>query len=150
MRAVTTHQGRLEVAEVPDLEPGPGQILLDVLRCGICGSDLHARTSGDITADALGEMGYADFMRAADTVVLGHEFAGTVALARTADYWDAEAEALLNKGFNPRTRQWTDPEARARFDKMGGDEAYHYLGSGKLQALIGHSMGEAMKKLPPP
>lgn len=79
MRAVTTHQGRLEVAEVPDLVPGPGQILLDVLRCGICGSDLHARMHGDVTADALTEMGYADFIRADDTVVLGHEFVGTVA-----------------------------------------------------------------------
>jgi len=79
MRAVTTHQGRLEVAEVPDLEPGPGQILLNVLRCGICGSDLHARTHGDVTADALSEMGYDDFIRSEDTVVLGHEFVGEVA-----------------------------------------------------------------------
>ncbi|WGL51165.1 zinc-binding dehydrogenase [Nocardioides sp. BP30] len=78
MRAVTTHEGRLEVAQVPDLEPGPGQILLDVRRCGICGSDLHARTHGDVTADALAQMGYNDFIRSRDTVVLGHEFVGTV------------------------------------------------------------------------
>jgi threonine dehydrogenase-like Zn-dependent dehydrogenase len=78
MRAVTTHQGRLEVADVADLQPGPGQILLDVTRCGICGSDLHARTHGDVTADALTEMGYDDFMRSEDTVVLGHEFVGTI------------------------------------------------------------------------
>lgn len=79
MRAVTTHEGRLEVVDVPDLEPGPGQILLDVLRCGICGSDLHARTHGDVTADALAQMGYDDFIRSRDTVVLGHEFVGTIA-----------------------------------------------------------------------
>jgi threonine dehydrogenase-like Zn-dependent dehydrogenase len=79
MRAVTTHEGQLEVADVPDLQPGPGQILLDVLRCGICGSDLHARTHSDVTADALSEMGYADFMRLQDRVVLGHEFVGRVA-----------------------------------------------------------------------
>ena len=78
MRAVTTHGGQLEVAEVPDLQPGPGQILLDVTRCGICGSDLHARTHGDLTADALAELGYDDFIRSSDTVVLGHEFVGTI------------------------------------------------------------------------
>lgn len=79
MRAVTCHQEQLTVAEVPDLAPGPGQVLLDVERCGICGSDLHARVHGDQTADDVAEIGYHDFMRSAHTVVMGHEFVGTVA-----------------------------------------------------------------------
>lgn len=79
MRAVTCHQGQLQVAEVEDLEPGPGQVLLDVERCGICGSDLHARVHADRTADDVAELGYPDFMRSTDTVVMGHEFVGTVA-----------------------------------------------------------------------
>lgn len=78
MKAVTTHQGRLEVTEVADPVPGEGQVLLEVARCGICGSDLHARTHGDETAEALKEIGYADFMTSAETVVLGHEFVGRV------------------------------------------------------------------------
>ncbi|MFE3442756.1 zinc-binding dehydrogenase [Nocardia sp. NPDC059180] len=79
MRAVTCHETQLEVAEVPDPVPGPGQVLLDVERCGICGSDLHARVHADQTADDVAAVGYHDFMRSSHTVVLGHEFCGTVA-----------------------------------------------------------------------
>jgi threonine dehydrogenase-like Zn-dependent dehydrogenase len=111
VRAVTTHEGRLEVAEIPDLVPGPGQILLDVLRCGICGSDLHARTHGDLTADALGEMGYADFIRSRDTVVLGHEFVGTVA------------------AYGPRTRRRWQPGTRlVALPMLGTAEGVHLTG----------------------
>lgn len=31
----------LQIREVPDPEPGPGEVLLDVRACGVCGSDLH-------------------------------------------------------------------------------------------------------------
>jgi propanol-preferring alcohol dehydrogenase len=33
--------GRLREAEVPDPEPGPGQVLLEVLACAVCRTDLH-------------------------------------------------------------------------------------------------------------
>ena len=79
MRAVVCHEGALTVEDVPDPVPGPGQVLLDVERCGICGSDLHARHHADQTADDLAAMGYGDFMRASQRVVMGHEFVGTVA-----------------------------------------------------------------------
>ncbi|HEU5036551.1 MAG TPA: zinc-binding dehydrogenase [Nocardioides sp.] len=78
MRAVTVHEGELEVAELPLPEPGRGQVRLRVTRAGICGSDLHARHHADATADVAAEVGYPDFMRRAHTVVLGHEFTGTV------------------------------------------------------------------------
>lgn len=79
MRAVILHEGDLTVDEIPDLSPGKGQILVDVTRCGICGSDLHARVHGDATADAAAEIGYPDFMRSDQQVVMGHEFTGTIA-----------------------------------------------------------------------
>jgi threonine dehydrogenase-like Zn-dependent dehydrogenase len=79
MRAVTCHEGQLEVAEVADLEPQRGQVLLDVERCGICGSDLHARLHCDETADDVEALGYDGFMRSSQHVVMGHEFVGTVA-----------------------------------------------------------------------
>jgi len=79
MRAVTCHESKLEVAEVPDLTPEKGQVLLDVERCGICGSDLHARVHCDETADDVAELGYDAFMRSSQRVVMGHEFVGTVA-----------------------------------------------------------------------
>jgi threonine dehydrogenase-like Zn-dependent dehydrogenase len=78
MRAVTCHEAELEVAELPTPEPGHGQVLLEVTRCGICGSDLHARHHCDELADVLSEAGYDDFMRSDQRVVFGHEFAGEV------------------------------------------------------------------------
>ena len=33
--------GKLELREVPVPEPGPGEVLLTIRACGICGSDLH-------------------------------------------------------------------------------------------------------------
>ncbi len=54
-------------------------MLIDVSRCGICGSDLHARVHADEMAELAAETGYRDFMRSHQRVVLGHEFSGTVA-----------------------------------------------------------------------
>jgi threonine dehydrogenase-like Zn-dependent dehydrogenase len=53
-------------------------MLIDVTRCGICGSDLHACQHPDELADVLAEAGYDGFMRSDQEVVFGHEFAGTV------------------------------------------------------------------------
>jgi threonine dehydrogenase-like Zn-dependent dehydrogenase len=79
MRAVTCTDARLEVADVGDASPGKGQLLLEVTRAGICGSDLHARHHCDQLADVVAEIGYDDFMRSTQSVVLGHEFTGSVA-----------------------------------------------------------------------
>ena len=78
MRAVVCHETRLTVRDLPDPEPGEGQLVLDVIRCGICGSDLHARHHGDDVADAAAKVGLTDLMRCRDEVVLGHEFSGQV------------------------------------------------------------------------
>ena len=66
MRAVvlTTLGGPLETAEVDDPTPGPGEVVVAVDSCGICGSDLHI-------VDAFAMPGQ----------VLGHEVAGRVAAA---------------------------------------------------------------------
>lgn len=63
MRAAAVgHDGRLEVVDRPEPEPGPGEVVVAVERCGICGSDLHLRASGLLPAGA----------------VLGHELGGRV------------------------------------------------------------------------
>ncbi len=79
MRAVTCQASVLAVADLPEPQPGPGQVVLNVLRAGICGSDLHARHHADEQADVLAEAGYDGFGRASQRVVFGHEFSGEVA-----------------------------------------------------------------------
>lgn len=78
MKAVSCLQGELSVVELPDPQPERGQLLLSVRRCGICGSDLHARSHTDDLHDTLKSGGYPDAMRADTPTVLGHEFVGEV------------------------------------------------------------------------
>jgi threonine dehydrogenase-like Zn-dependent dehydrogenase len=82
MRAVVCSGHELSVQEVPDPVPARGQLVLEVLRCGICGSDLHARDHADDLADVMDELSYDGFMRAATPVVLGHEICGRVVESR--------------------------------------------------------------------
>jgi threonine dehydrogenase-like Zn-dependent dehydrogenase len=79
VKAVTCTNSVLRVANLPEPTPGTGQLLINVLRCGICGSDLHARTHSDDQADVLVEAGYDGFMRSDQQVVFGHEIYGEVA-----------------------------------------------------------------------
>jgi threonine dehydrogenase-like Zn-dependent dehydrogenase len=79
VKAVACRETQLELIETVPAAPGRRQVLLEVLRCGICGSDLHARHHCDELADVLEEIGYEDFMRSDQSVILGHEFCGRVA-----------------------------------------------------------------------
>jgi threonine dehydrogenase-like Zn-dependent dehydrogenase len=78
VRAVSCTNAKLEVVDRPVPTPAKGQLLIDVLRCGICGSDLHARHHCDELAEVMDELGYDAFMRSHQQVVFGHEFCGEV------------------------------------------------------------------------
>ena len=78
MKTVTCTNAKLEVVDTPTPSPAKGQLLIEVLRCGICGSDLHARHHCDELADVMAESGYDAFMRSNQHVVFGHEFCGEV------------------------------------------------------------------------
>lgn len=68
MRALTWAGGTdVVVADVPEPEPGPGQVLIRVGYTGLCGTDLHICAG--------------EHPRAKPGVVIGHEIAGTVAAA---------------------------------------------------------------------
>lgn len=73
------------------------------------------------------------------------EFEGTVLSVPTAPFWDKEADEFLRK--NRVKRKWASDEAKAQFETMGTQPEYHYLGSARIFALIGHGLGEAMVKL---
>jgi threonine dehydrogenase-like Zn-dependent dehydrogenase len=68
--------------DVPDPIPGPGQVLVGVRSCGICGSDLHFARHGeqvlslsDEMADSLGGGTNVDLNH---DVFMGHEFSAEV------------------------------------------------------------------------
>jgi len=78
MKAVVCENAELEVRDVPEPIPGKGQLRIEVLRCGICGSDLHARHGIDDWAELADRAGYDRFARSHEEVVFGHEFCGEV------------------------------------------------------------------------
>ncbi|MGV9317264.1 L-threonine 3-dehydrogenase [Streptomyces sp. NPDC003691] len=58
----------LWLVDVPEPEPGPGDVLIKVLRTGICGTDLHIRSWDSWARGAV-----------STPRILGHEFVGEVA-----------------------------------------------------------------------
>lgn len=62
-------QGTFELIEVPEPEPGEGQALVQVERCGVCGTDVAAYRSG----------------RPVTPFLCGHEWVGTVLGGRGID-----------------------------------------------------------------
>jgi threonine dehydrogenase-like Zn-dependent dehydrogenase len=79
MKAVVCQNAELDVVDVGEPEPARGQVRLEVLRCGICGSDLHARHGIDEWADLAARIGYDGMGRTSEPLVFGHEFSGRVA-----------------------------------------------------------------------
>lgn len=63
--AVLVAPHRIEIEQRPIPAPGPGEVVIRVERCGICGTDLHIY-NGHYSADRL-------------PLVPGHEFAGRIA-----------------------------------------------------------------------
>lgn len=72
MHAAILRQGRMIVAEVPEPEPGPGEVLAATRACGICGSDLHVAQHARQHSESSESLFGLDFER---DVVMGHEFA---------------------------------------------------------------------------
>ena len=54
---------KLEIQQRPVVAPGPGEVLVEIVSTGICGSDCHNWESGSVSRQ----------------LVLGHESAGVIA-----------------------------------------------------------------------
>lgn len=77
MRAARFHgRGDIRVDEVPEPVTGPGQVMIDVEWCGICGTDLHEFLEGPIFIPSPGAP--HPLTGEEPPVVMGHEFAGVV------------------------------------------------------------------------
>jgi 2-desacetyl-2-hydroxyethyl bacteriochlorophyllide A dehydrogenase len=70
MRAlVLTGPGQAEVRDVAAPEPRPGEVVVDVARAGVCGTDMELFT---------GEMSYLSTGQAQYPMRIGHEWTGTI------------------------------------------------------------------------
>ena len=74
----------LEIVDVPDPIIGPGEVIVRVKACGICGSDLHAVGSQTLKMPA--------------GTIMGHEFAGVVEAvgAGVSDFAPGDAVAAMS------------------------------------------------------
>jgi threonine dehydrogenase-like Zn-dependent dehydrogenase len=84
MRSAVLRNGRVTVRDdVEEPAPGPGEVLVDVVACGICGSDLHFVDHGATMVEVGARMeGTVDLGRTPvdfdRDVFMGHEFSGRV------------------------------------------------------------------------
>jgi threonine dehydrogenase-like Zn-dependent dehydrogenase len=79
MRAAVMREGKLLVDTLPEPEPGPGEVLVKTLACGICGSDLHVLKHAERLVEAARESGTSAFvMDLQRGVVMGHEFCAEI------------------------------------------------------------------------
>jgi len=78
--AVYVGDGRIAVEDVPRPEPGPGEVLVEIAECGICGSDLH------MVLERYAKPG----------AILGHEWSGVVASAPSGSGWSVGDRVVGN------------------------------------------------------
>ncbi len=74
---------RLAVEELPEPTAGAGQVLVETLACGICGTDLHALVHTRDFVETSRESGMQGFVFDLERgVVMGHEFSARVLESR--------------------------------------------------------------------
>ena len=89
MRAAVMRNKTLVVADLPQPEPGPGEVLVKTLACGICGSDLHALKHAERLVESARRFGGPFVMDLGRDIVMGHEFC-----AEILDYGPGSAKAI--------------------------------------------------------
>jgi 2-desacetyl-2-hydroxyethyl bacteriochlorophyllide A dehydrogenase len=78
-----TEQRSLAEADLPEPEAGPGEAVVEIAFCGICGSDLHMLPSPAIAPGS----------------VMGHEFSGRIAaLGEGVEGWEAGERVCVLPG----------------------------------------------------
>ncbi len=78
MRAAVMRNKKIVVADMPEPKPGPGEVIVKTLACGICGSDLHALKFAEKLVEGARRSGGAFVMDLNRDIVMGHEFCAEV------------------------------------------------------------------------
>lgn len=78
MQAAVLRNKTIVLDEIARPEPGPGEVLIRIESCGICGSDLHFAAHGEEMLQANRDMGLPVMTDMARDIVMGHEFAGVL------------------------------------------------------------------------
>ena len=92
MRATVMRKKKLVVGDIPTPEPGPGEVLVKTLACGICGSDLHALKHAEKLVEGRDAPAARSCMDLARDIVMGHEFC-----AEIVDYGPGATKALQGR-----------------------------------------------------
>jgi len=91
---------------------------------------------GQMGVDGRGATGNVVKFKDAQAATLKNSaFNGNVALVKTDQYWDTDAEKVFKKGWRENLAEW---------NTVGSDFPYHYLGSVKTMCGIGKAFGNAM------
>ena len=78
MKAVVMREHAMQVEQLADPQPGPGEVLVRTLACGICGSDLHMFHHCESALQGFQRGGIPLQFDPARGVVFGHEFCGEI------------------------------------------------------------------------
>ena len=88
--AVYKGNQRIEIEEVPTPVPGPGQVLVKIKYCAICGTDVHGFLYDVVPPGS----------------VLGHEYCGTIsALGADVTTWKEGDRVIGGGGHAPAGEQ---------------------------------------------
>ena len=78
MKAVVMRDGSLGVEQLEDPVPGPGEVLVRTLACGICGSDLHMLKHCEHALSSFKRGSIPISFDPAKGVVFGHEYCAEI------------------------------------------------------------------------
>ena len=121
--AVYKGEQRLEIEDVPTPSAGPGEVVIKIRYCAICGTDVHA------------------FMYdvAPPGTVMGHEYCGTVSeVGEGVTKWKL-GDRVVGGGGNPPPGVLTGTRAHPRFN-------YRTMGFPQNGRLRAYAVSDFLKK----
>jgi threonine dehydrogenase-like Zn-dependent dehydrogenase len=140
MRAVVMRNNHLVVDDVPVPTPGPGEVLVKTLACGICGTDLHALRYAETLVGGSRCSGGLFAIDPNRDIVMGHEFC-----AEVVDYGPG-----TRKRFKVGTHVCSTPSLASSAGDQGiGYSSENPGGFGELMRLTEDNLLEVPRELPP-